>query len=165
MWSRYAGRATAGRKPRASLPPDEIAVRFFTATGLKSSRRASRDVASAGERGCARRPAAAGREGKVSVEAATTLYQAYPILKSTARLPSFPAANSRLATMPWAGLRTYCTPAPTLGNRSDFEQPLRSPPYRQATPPNTVAVQRSASRCLSSTSIDDIDLPRYSPIV
>src|SRR5213078_2791942 len=92
-------------------------------------------------------------------------YQAYPILKSTARLPSLPTANSRLATMPWAGLSTYCTPAPTLGKKSDFEQPLRSPPYRHAMPPNAVAVQRSANRWRSSTSIDDIDLPRYSPIV
>src|SRR5678815_4806134 len=92
-------------------------------------------------------------------------YQAYPILKSTARLPSLPTANSRLATMPCSGLRTYCTPAPTLGNRSDVEQPLRSPPYRQATPPKSVAVHRSANRCRSSISIEDIDLPRYSPTV
>src|SRR5678809_1382119 len=77
-----------------------------------------------------------------------SVYQSYPILNSSALFPYFPTANSRLATMPWSGLRTYCTPAPTLGNRSDFEQPLRSPPYRHATPPKTVAVQR----CLLYTS-------------
>jgi hypothetical protein len=39
--------ATAGRKPRASPPADEIAVRYFTTTDLKSSRqRCQRTAAS-----------------------------------------------------------------------------------------------------------------------
>ncbi len=58
----------------------------------------------------------------------TVLYHVYPILKSSALLPSFPTAYSRLATMPSAGLRMYCTPAPTLGKRSEPGQPLRFAP-------------------------------------